>query len=167
MIKDIQRVLNSLGEALVVDGIPGPKTKAAIFRHPIAQEWEKTSFEDERWLAYCFATALHETAHTLQPVTEYGSKEYLHAKKYWPYIGRGYVQLTWKSNYEKYGIQDTPEKALEPELAAHIMIDGMTKGIFTGRKLSQYFNEAQDDPINARRIVNSLDQAEKNCRLLH
>ncbi len=127
----------------------------------IVSEWDKTIHTDERWLAYMLATAYHETAHTLQPVTEYGSNTYLHSKPYWPFIGRGYVQLTWKANYEKYGIADHPEKALEPELAAHIMIAGMVNGIFTGRKLSQYFNDHTDDPINARRIVNSLDRAEK------
>ncbi len=127
----------------------------------IVKKWDESPHEDARWLAYMLATAYHETAHTMQPVTEYGSKEYLRSKKYWPYIGRGYVQLTWKSNYEKYGIAATPEKALDPEFAAHIMIDGMTKGIFTGRKLSQYFNDHTEDPINARRIINGIDRAEK------
>ncbi len=127
----------------------------------IVKKWDETIHPDERWLAYILATAYHETAHTIQPVTEYGSQEYLRSKPYWPYIGRGYVQLTWKKNYEKYGIADHPERALDPDLAAHILIDGMVNGTFTGRKLSQYFNEHMEDPINARRIVNGIDRAEK------
>ena len=46
------------------------------------------------------------------------------------------------------------------------MIEGMTRGIsnhgdFTGVSLETYFNSYKDDPINARRIINGLDQANK------
>lgn len=139
----------------------------------IVKKWDETDFEDQRWLAYMLATAWHETAHTLQPVTEYGNRDYF--KKYdgrkdlgnirpgdgYRYRGRGYVQVTGRNNYRKYGIEEVPDKALEPEFAAGIMIDGMTKGIFTGRKLSQFFAEGVEDPINSRRIINGLDRAEK------
>src|ERR1044072_9051861 len=104
----------------------------------IVDNFEKAGLSDPRWLAYMLATAWHETAKTMQPITEYGSQKYLQGKKYWPYIGRGYVQLTWPVNYKRYGILDNPEKALDPDFAAHIMIDGMTKGIFTGRALRDY-----------------------------
>jgi putative chitinase len=124
----------------------------------ILNRWEETSFNDIRWLAYMLATTWHETARTMQPITEYGSQKYLQGKKYYPYIGRGYVQLTWKKNYERYGIARTPEKALDPDYAAFIMIDGMTKGVFTGRKLNDYFNEDKNDPIGARRIINGTDK---------
>src|SRR6187549_3550178 len=56
---------------------------------------------DQRWLAYMLATTFHETAATFQPITEYGSDAYLQGKSYYPYIGRGYVQLTWDYNYQK------------------------------------------------------------------
>jgi hypothetical protein len=42
-------------------------------------------------MAYVLATAYHETAHTMKPI-EMGGEKYLQSKKYWPYIGRGYVQ---------------------------------------------------------------------------
>lgn len=125
----------------------------------IIQEWKKLGLTDVRWLAYALATTWHETARTMQPITEYGSRAYLTSKKYWPFIGRGYVQLTWDYNYKKYGIEKTPERALEPVLAAHIMFDGMTKGIFTGKKLSDYFNKTKNDAIGARRIINGTDKA--------
>ena len=32
----------------------------------------------------------------MQPIVEYGS---LKGEKYWPWIGRGYLRLTWKENY--------------------------------------------------------------------
>ncbi len=57
-----------------------------------------------------------------------------------------------------------PELALKPEISARIMIEGMTRGIsnrgdFTGVSLENFFNNRRDDPFNARRIVNGLDQA--------
>lgn len=114
---------------------------------------------DLRWCAYILATAYHETAFTIQPVVEYGGEKYLRSKPYWPYVGRGYVQLTWKVNYEKYGIADEPEKALVPGIAVYILIDGMMTGAFTGRKLKEFFNDKKTDWINARRIINGTDRA--------
>ncbi len=88
------------------------------------------------------------------------------------YYGRGDVQLTWYENYElmgkllNYPLLKYPELALEPEISARIMIEGMTRGIsnrgdFTGVSLENYFNNHKEDPINARRIINGLDQAKK------
>jgi len=127
----------------------------------IINKWYNMGVSDDiRQLSYILATTMHETAHTMKPVTEYGSAAYLKAKPYWPYIGRGYVQLTWRENYKKYGIEQTPEKALDPDFSAHILIDGMVRGVFTGKKLGDYFNSHKDDPVNARRIVNIVDRAE-------
>lgn len=125
----------------------------------ISREYFKQKFTDLRQLAYILATAFHETAGTMQPITEYGSDAYLKAKSYWPFVGRGYVQLTWEGNYKKYGIDKTPEKALDPVFAAFIIVDGMYNGVFTGVGLPKYFNWTVDDPVNARRIVNGTDQA--------
>lgn len=75
----------------------------------ILNEWEKNyAKKDDRWLAYMLATTHHETDRTMQPIEEYGKgKGKLYGK---PdpitgkaYYGRGFVQLTWKSNYEKMG----------------------------------------------------------------
>ncbi len=124
----------------------------------IFDKWEESKLTDIRWLAYMLATTWHETAFTMRPVTEYGSLKYLRSKKYWPYIGRGYVQITWLANYKKYGIENDMTKALDPHFAAYIMIDGMTKGVFTGKKLSDYFSQTKNDPVGARRIINGTDK---------
>ena len=119
---------------------------------------------DARHPAYCLATTHHETAFTMQPITEYGSVDYLLGKEYYPYIGRGYVQLTWEENYAKAGeatgedLLNFPDLALEPDLAAHIMFEGMENGWFTGRCLKDYFNDKIDDPVNARQIINGNDK---------
>lgn len=119
---------------------------------------------DYRHLAYMLATTHHETAFTMQPITEYGSVKYLQSKPYYPYIGRGYVQLTWDYNYEKAGaacdedLLNFPDLALEPDLATIIMFDGMEAGWFTGKKLSDYFNASVNNPVGARKIINGTDK---------
>ena len=105
-------------------------------------------------LAYVLATAYHESK--LKPIKEYGGT----GKSYAPYYGRGFVQLTHEYNYSHYGIAGNLDAALDPELAAYILVDGMMKGIFTKRKLSDYVNSNKKDYINARRVVNGTDKAE-------
>lgn len=116
-------------------------------------------------LAYLLATAYHETAHTMRPVREYGSENYLRSKPYYPYVGMGYVQLTWKANYqkasEKLGVDfvSNPQKLLEPAYSAEIIALGMKEGWFTGKKLSDYITLQKSDFVGARRIVNGTDKA--------
>jgi putative chitinase len=116
-------------------------------------------------IAYVLATVKHETDDTFQPVKEYrarvGTKLRKTQDRYWlsGYFGRGYVMITWKSNYEKFGIADHPEKALEPETAYKILSEGMRKGTFTGKKLSDFISEKEIDYYEARTIVNGHDKA--------
>lgn len=77
----------------------------------------------------------------------------------WLMRGRGLPQITGRENYAKFGIADNPDKALQMETALDILFRGMMNGMFTGKKLSDYFNATTDDPENARRIVNRLDKA--------
>jgi len=137
----------------------------------ILDEWEKErSSDDTRWLAYVLATAYHETAHTMQPIEEYGhgkGRPYgLPDDNGCTYYGRGYCQLTWKNNYEKAGklcsldLVTHPELALDCRAAAKIICQGMKDGWFTGKKLADYFNADRDDPVGARHIINGSDRAE-------
>lgn len=119
--------------------------------------------------AYTLATVYHETAATILPIKERGSDVYLKSKKYYPYIGYGYVQLTWKDNYARIGkligvdLIKNPEKALDPDVAASIMTQGMLHGWFTGvgfrrkRPVGRYDLQAY---IKARSIINGTDKAE-------
>lgn len=139
----------------------------------ILDEWEaRADFTDLRWLAYMLATAFHETARTMKPIEEYGrgrGRAYGEpdAATAQIYYGRGYVQLTWKTNYAKMaaltGVDrvNHPELALVPRLAALIMFEGMKGGLFTRVGLDRYFNPTLDDPVNARRIINGADHAEE------
>lgn len=124
-------------------------------------------WDDLRWMAYCLATVWHETAKTMQPIKEYGSESYLRNKPYYPYVGRGYVQLTWEDNYRKMEnklvvplLGKNMDNALQPDVAAMILFVGMRDGDFTGKALDDYFDHDTDDPRNARRIVNGTDKAD-------
>lgn len=131
----------------------------------IIDEFEAKLMTDYRDLAYMLATSKWETDHTMQPIKEGGGLKYLKSKKYWPWYGRGLVQLTWEANYKKMGkligvdlIAD-PDAALDMPIAVKIMFEGMIHGHFTGKKLSDYFNSAKTDWIGARRIINGTDRA--------
>jgi putative chitinase len=130
-------------------------------------QYTGTPMTDIRWLAYILATVFHECATTMWPITEYGSQSYLQGKEYYPYIGRGFVMITWEENYRHASQQlsltgsrdlvEHPELALDSLISARILFRGMAEGWFTGKKLGQYFNDAKNDPVNARQIVNGND----------
>jgi putative chitinase len=137
----------------------------------ILDEWEEKDYKDLRWLSYILATAFHETAKTMQPVREYGRGQghkygEVHPKTGQVYYGRGHVQLTWDYNYLRMGkrlgidLYYNPDLALDMTISVKILFDGMINGMFTGKSLSQYFNEDVTDWVNARKIVNGLDKAQ-------
>lgn len=122
-------------------------------------------------LSYILATVWHETAFTMQPIKEYGGEHYLRGKKYWPYFGRGYVQLTWEENYRKaseyFGVDfvKNPDLVMEPRYAIPILFIGMEEGWFTGKSLNDYLDGIDEDDkedlreyANARRIINGVDK---------
>lgn len=131
----------------------------------ILDECEARGVTDPGQIAYVLATAFHETARTMQPVTEYGGEKYLRSKKYYPYYGRGHVQLTWLENYREWSqrlgvdLCKNPDLALDPKISARILVEGSKLGTFTGKKLSTYINGAKRDFKNARRIINGVDKA--------
>ena len=125
----------------------------------ILDEWESRGLADLRWLAYMLATTFHETAAKMQPIREMGSEKYLKSKPYYPWVGEGLVQVTWEANAKKFGATK-PGQLLEWPLALRALFDGMIEGMFTGKKLADYFSVTVDDPVGARRIVNGTDKAQ-------
>jgi hypothetical protein len=126
-------------------------------------------YRDSAWpampdaeLAYLLATVKHETAHEMVPVKERGGEVYLRSKPYYPWYGRGPIQLTWEDNYKKFGITN-PDDALEWPAALDIAFRGMIRGMFTGKKLADYIRSgvgtSARDYVAARRIINGTDKA--------
>lgn len=138
----------------------------------LVTEFERQGLRQKEQLAYVLATAYHEChdprrpAARITPMEEFGGARYLKSKAYYPYYGRGFVQLTWRVNYQREGkrlgldLLRYPEKALEPAIAANIAIHGMKTGSFTGKKLDDYINGQKVDRQNARRIINGTDKRE-------
>lgn len=141
------------------------------------------------WTAYALATAVVETAGTMQPIPEMGGTAYF-TRRYditgerpdkarelgnlspgdgAKYRGRGYVQMTGRANYEraatKLGLPLVldPDIALQPDIAARIMRQGMLEGWFTGKKLETYLpaEASREQFKNARRIINGQDRADE------
>lgn len=154
----------------------------------IAAAWERYGDGSVQKEAYCFATAYHETARTMQPIHERGAKSYF--DKYEPgtaigmrlgntvrgdgyrFRGRGHVQLTGRRNYlfvgKEIGIDllANPERALDPATSARILVVGMMRGWFTGKGLNNYIDDVEEADVEelkefvaARRTVNGTDKA--------
>ena len=138
------------------------------------------------WIAYALATAYHETAHTMQPVKEYGGTAY-YTRMYdirgqrpakarelgnltpgdgAKFAGRGYPQLTGKTNYQNateklqergwnVDLVRDPDLLLRPDVAAAVMVYGMREGWFTGRDIDD--DLPTDGPASLQQFVASRD----------
>ncbi|WP_197434244.1 glycoside hydrolase family 19 protein [Agrobacterium vitis] len=155
----------------------------------ILDAWQASTMTDLRWLAYMLATAFHETAQTMQPVRETRAASDKQAiaildrswakgtmpwvkSAYWrigadgkSWLGRGYVQLTHKSNYTTLGnaigvdLVANPVLAMREDIALKVMFTGMSEGLFTRVKLDDFFQGNKTDWVNARRIINGTESA--------
>lgn len=157
-------------------------------------DYKSRAITDKAWLgyvAYMFATAWHETGSTMLPIEEWGkgrnktygtwyvnskgiaysfkdsTKTQAYLKSDYPflYYGRGYVQLTWFTNYERatkelgVNLLKDPTIALNKAVATKVMILGMIEGWFTTHKLSRYITDKTRDFSTARKIINGMDKA--------
>jgi putative chitinase len=148
-------------------------------------------FEQSRWFSAdvrrpSFAlgnlyieTFVPKTGSRFAPVTEFGPKSYFNrydiahnprkAKDLgnlspgdgYRYRGRGFCQITGKTNYAKFEIADDPDKALDPETAFYILERGIRYGIFTSKSLDLYITAGKTDYVNARRVINGQDRAKE------
>lgn len=136
-----------------------------LFLNFVDRDW--CSFTLPQW-AYIFATTFHETNATFLPVREaYWMSEWWRKAnfRYYPYYGRGYVQITWKENYAYYEkllglpLVLNPDIAMQPVTAFVIMTHGFKNGTFTKKKIADYISDTKKDYEGARRCINGIDKA--------
>ena len=170
---DAVRASGIFGKALKPDQVKGLEAVCGAAK---AAGWPLA------FTAYALATACHETAYTMQPVREafWLSEDWRRTHlRYYPFYGRGYVQLTWKDNYEKADrelglggrLRSNLDLALDPDIAAQILAKGMQEGWFAGDKAGQRHTLARYLPTDgaasviqftaARRIIHGTDKAGK------
>lgn len=131
------------------------------------------------WAAYAMATSYHETARRMVPVREGLSASDGWRKKnlrYYPWYGRGDVQLTWEDNYKRAdkelglngALVSNLDLALDKDISARIMVRGMEEGWFSGDKqgrhtLKRHLPEEKGTKAQfkqSRRIINLMDKAD-------
>lgn len=137
-----------------------------VFLDMVDKDFNRLSIP--QW-SYVFATTFHETNATFLPIKEaYWLSEDWRKKnlRYFPFYGRGFVQITWKANYEKFSKQlsedfvKNPDLVMIPKYAFRILVDGFINGDFTGKKISDYINNQTKDYKGARRCINGSDKAQ-------
>ena len=100
------------------------------------------------------------------------------SKPYWRkgMFGRDQIQITHEDNYRKMGrvlgvnFVANPDAVMEPENSARIAVIGMSRGMFTGKKLSDYsFPKDLRNPPRShpRRIVNGQDGSDAQVSRYH
>lgn len=151
----------------------------------LLEAWEVAGFTDLRWLAYIFGGVYAEVGKRMVPVregfasTDAGARAAV-AKLYASgrisrnyalpvggvsYYGRGRIQNTHYDNYLKlqnrfgYPFVKQPDLLLASKIDAIVTVRGHAEGIWTGKKLGDYFTPTRADWTNARRIVNGTDRA--------
>jgi len=156
---------------------------AVVTMNAMLDEWQKRALTLLTWLADMMSTARGEVGRNMAPVREgfaqSDSAARAYVKRNFPHYameilghvwyGRGLVQLTWLRNYQAFrdevlrvfgvDIVANPDAVLRPDIAVYIMFEGMIRGVFTGKKLADYFTDKVSDWINARRIINGTDKA--------
>lgn len=147
------------------------------------------------WVAYALATTYHEVNGTMQPVKEIGGPAYF--KRMYDiqgqrpakarelgnltpgdgakFAGRGYVQLTGRTNYQRatrklrdmgftVDLIADPDQAMRPEIAAAILVAGMREGWFTGRDIDDDLPASgpasMSQFVASRDIINGRDKQE-------
>jgi len=140
------------------------------------------------WTAYLLATAFHETAGTMQPISERGGTSYF-ARMYditgsrpqkarelgnvrvgdgVLFRGRGFVQITGRNNYAKFSplvgcdLVAHPDSALTHSVAATVAVVGMERGMFTGRRIGDDLprtgRATRDQFRLSRDVINGRDR---------
>ena len=160
-------------EKLVNAVDPGYRAAARQHWPHIVAEANKQGVKNKAQLAYILATTVHESG-AGKHMEEFASGSAYEGRRDLGntqsgdgrrYKGRGYVQITGRTNYSDWSrrlgidLVSNPDRAKDPATAAKILVGGMRMGTFTGKKLDDYINGSKTDFVGARRIVNGTNKA--------
>jgi hypothetical protein len=148
---------NPFGGSLTVGQVGGMEKIIDYWQ----SEYQQVSVDQ---FAYVLATIYWETGHKMVPVREGGGERYLRTKKYYPWVGEGLVQVTWEANARKFGAKK-PGDLMSWPIALYAAFEGMTRGIFTGKRLTDYVGNGRRDYVGARRIINGVDRAQEIAKI--
>ena len=164
---------------------PPSAAEGAAMKQLIGLLNQDNAISDVRWAAYILATIRYEGGLSWRPDSEKGPPERF-ITRYGPgtrlgsrlgntdpddafrYRGRGYLFLTGKANYARYGalmgmgdqLVRNPDLLLDPAVAYRLTSQGMVKGWFSGRKLADFISGDAADYVNARLVAGrGLDHA--------
>lgn len=123
-------------------------------------------------IAYILASAEHESDY-YQTQTEYASGSAYEGRSDLGnsqpgdgvrFKGRGYVQITGRTNYKKYSdilgrdlIGNPDIVSSEQDVSRFILVHGMKNGTFTGVGVGDYLGNGKSDYEGARAVVNGND----------
>ena len=162
----------------VSSGIPFPVSGGATAnatRVGIIDECNREGLNWPAQIAYVLATVQWETAGTWRPVRE-GTRVDAQTERwrrnslsYYPYYGRGYVQLTHFAGYARYtrpavDLINDPDLAMQGDIALGVLVNGMKTGAF-GHRLDRHVSGTKTDFVNARQVVNAMDHAQEIASL--
>ena len=115
-----------------------------------------------RAFAYALATATWETGGAMLPLEEKADS---------PWRGRGFVCASGQDFYERASalcgvdLVAQPDKLLDPETAADVLLSGLENGAFTGESVASYFGTGEIDWVGARRAVGDMAEAHRVAAL--
>ncbi|NEO59239.1 MAG: hypothetical protein F6J98_02065 [Moorea sp. SIO4G2] len=172
LLRAVQKDISSTGGSASPAAVSGRPTGDDLAKILI-QECRKNGVTSKPQIAYVLATAQHESNMGKLMVELASGRAYEGRKDLGNvrkgdgvlFKGRGYVQITGRTNYAKWEkilgvpLVSKPDLAADPRYAAPVLVLGMKNGSFTGVSLNTYIREGKTDFLNARRIVNQMDKA--------
>ncbi|MEM1360588.1 MAG: N-acetylmuramoyl-L-alanine amidase [Pseudomonadota bacterium] len=166
-------IIAEAAEAVAKAADPALNRKRAKAALPgILEACYKWGVTDRSHIAYVLATAQHECnfGHPMEENWRKSAAQLAYENSNlnekdgdgFLFRGRGYVQLTFRYNYRRYGkivgrdLENDPDDVKDPAVAAEILVYGMSQDGFCGpNKILSAFGEGPDfDFIGARAIVN-------------
>jgi predicted chitinase len=147
----------------------------------ILAECEAIGVKDPGQIAYILATSEHESNCGMY-MHELGGRAYFQKYEFrkslgnsepgdgFRFRGRGFVQLTGRLNYQKWGTKlgldliSDPEAVADPAIAAKVLVQGMMSGAFTRKRLSDFVQGTTLNFFDARAVING-DKAKNGQKI--